>query len=436
MGAGSDDSTYTGVFAPSDPDYGSALDSDAGSRIGAAYVYRRSDADLWVIEAFIKAPRVNSEDIFGSAVALSANGSTLAVSAPNEDSSYTGVFAPSDPDYGRALDSNGTDASGAAYVYRRLDAGLWAFETFVKAPATGDDDFFGNALALSDDGSALAVSAHGEGSGYTGAFAPSDPDYGSALDSDGTDASGAVTVYRRSSTGQWMVKAFVKAPQTLRGDRLGCRAGTVAFALDRGRLVLAAGAPSEQSQAVGVFVPNPNDGGAAYNAALVNGLPAGPGDRGCLRVTCSQSGRCIPVLTVAGQSGRRALIRSGTKSEGWRFLNLYCKDFRPAAPGAYAKMHGEPRRSSRRFLVVPWVSAEKAAKPTALRGAIPNAPRPAHGCPTSTHACARASANPASRKGFAPFKANPQARVPGRGFASPRSRRARPQCRQAAPLQT
>ena len=285
VGAGSDDSTYTGVFAPSDPDYGSALDSDAGSRIGAAYVYRRSDADLWVIEAFIKAPRVNSEDIFGSAVALSANGSTLAVSAPNEDSSYTGVFAPSDPDYGRALDSNGTDASGAAYVYRRLDAGLWAFETFVKAPATGDDDFFGNALALSDDGSALAVSAHGEGSGYTGAFAPSDPDYGSALDSDGTDASGAVTVYRRSSTGQWMVKAFVKAPQTLRGDRLGCRAGTVAFALDRGRLVLAAGAPSEQSQAVGVFVPNPNDPGgpgAAYNAALVNGLPAGPGDRGCL----------------------------------------------------------------------------------------------------------------------------------------------------------
>ena len=104
--------------------------------------------------AYIKASNTNKDDQFGSAIALSGDGNTLAVSATSEDSAAKGVNAPPK---GSALNS------GAVYVYTRTAAG-WKQQAYVKASNTAEGAQFGNALALSKDGNLLVVASTGEAS--------------------------------------------------------------------------------------------------------------------------------------------------------------------------------------------------------------------------------------------------------------------------------
>ena len=73
---------------------------------------------------------------------------------------------------------------------------------YVKAPAPGDGDQFGAAVAVSADGSTMAVGAPGEGSAARAIN-------GDQANNDADD-SGAVYVYTRSN-GTWTPQAFVKA---------------------------------------------------------------------------------------------------------------------------------------------------------------------------------------------------------------------------------
>ena len=260
-----DDSASTGTFAPTEDGYQTALNSNGESNSGAVTVYRRSGS-AWSVEAFVKAPRADDGDNFGWALALSADGSVLAVGARHEDSASTGAFAPTHPDYQAALDSDGEFNSGAVTVYRRSGSG-WSVEAFVKAPIAGLDDSFGDALALSADGATLAVGAYSEDSSYTGTFAPTHPDYQAALDSSGAIQSGAVTVYRRSTlTDTWAIEAFVKAPEAGIGDLFGHSADEIGnpLALSADGATLAVGARLEDSSYTGAFVLT----GEGYQAAL------------------------------------------------------------------------------------------------------------------------------------------------------------------------
>ena len=270
VGADYEGSSATGAFAPGDPGYQAALDSDGANSSGAAYVHRRSTGGRWVLEAFIKAPVAGDRDLFGHALALSADGSTLAVGADSEDSSATGAFAPGDPGYRAALDDDGAENSGAAYVHRRSTAGRWTLEVFVKAPVAGYFNFFGSALALSADGLTLAVGARFEDSAATSAFAPDDPGYRAALDDDGANSSGAAYVHRRSVAARWTLEAFVKAPVAGYFDFFGS-----ALALSADGSTLAVGADHEGSSAAGVFAPGDpgyraalDDNGARYSGAV------------------------------------------------------------------------------------------------------------------------------------------------------------------------
>ena len=152
----------TGAFTPGDASWQGALASNRASNSAAVYGYRRSDTRHWALEAFVKAPNPGIYDQFGRALALSADGATLAVGARWEDSAATGAFAPGDPGWHAALSSNRFHNSGGAYVYRRSATGRWTVETFIKAPVAGAEGFFGSALALSADGATLAVGAPGE----------------------------------------------------------------------------------------------------------------------------------------------------------------------------------------------------------------------------------------------------------------------------------
>jgi hypothetical protein len=98
-------------------------------------------------------------DNFGLSVALSSGGDLLAVGAPAEASAATGIN-------GNQLDNSVTTA-GAVYVFARSGS-VWTQHAYVKASNTGTGDRFGRAVALSGDGTTLAVGGPAEGGGASG----------------------------------------------------------------------------------------------------------------------------------------------------------------------------------------------------------------------------------------------------------------------------
>ena len=183
----------------------------------------------------------NSEPMimFGSSVALSSNGNTLAVGANGENSPATGVNGNPANDCNGAQ-TNCAMSSGAAYVFARSGA-TWSQQAYVKASNTAANDQFGNSVALSGDGNTLAVGSPFE-------------------DSTATD-SGAAYVFTRSGT-NWSQQALVKASNAGNGDQFGW---SVTLSGDGNSL--AVGAPFEDSDGAGIgTTPNDaaSDAGAAY----------------------------------------------------------------------------------------------------------------------------------------------------------------------------
>jgi FG-GAP repeat len=119
---------------------------------GAAYVFVRSGG-AWTQQAFIKASNPGKEDWFGVHLALSGDGNTLAVCAPNEDSAAKGINGK--------MDDDSADGAGAVYVFLRTGT-AWAQHAYVKAGNTTEFEEFGSSAALTRDGRMLAVGAHFE----------------------------------------------------------------------------------------------------------------------------------------------------------------------------------------------------------------------------------------------------------------------------------
>ena len=226
-----EDGSGTGINPPSD---------EGSFQSGAVYIYRRTGA-VWAFEAYIKASNTGSGDSFGYSVALSADGNTLAVGAPNEYGSGTGVNPAS---------SEGASGSGAAYVYRRTGA-AWAFEAYIKASNTSTGDALGWSVALSADGNTLAVGAVGEDGSGTGVNPVSD---------EGALGSGAAYVYRRSGAA-WAFEAYIKASNTGSGDYFGF---SVALSADGNSL--AVGSKFEDGSGTGINPPS--DEGAPNMGAV------------------------------------------------------------------------------------------------------------------------------------------------------------------------
>jgi hypothetical protein len=258
------------------------------TRAGAAYVLVRGGTS-WTQQAYIKASNPGLDDVFGYAIALSGDGNTLAVGAPLEDSAATGidgnqndetamdagavyVFARTGTTWSQqayikasntaagdqfgssvALSADGTTlavgapiaatSTGEAYVFARVGV-TWSQEALLQASNADPNDQFGSALALSGDGNTLAIGAPGEASGTGNPSDNSQPD------------SGAVYVFLRSGT--WAQQAYLKGTPAIGGDFVG---QSVALAPDGN--TLAAGAGGEDSIVInsgGVFVYARNGG--------------------------------------------------------------------------------------------------------------------------------------------------------------------------------
>lgn len=135
-----------GAFRASDPDEGLVATAPTA---GAAYVYRRTN-DAWVREATLTPRHGEIDDGFGEHVFISGDGTTIAVSAPFEDSHARGVD-------GNAQ-SNELPDSGAVYVFSRNARG-WTQRAYIKAMAPTRRALFGVNTALNETGSALVVAS-------------------------------------------------------------------------------------------------------------------------------------------------------------------------------------------------------------------------------------------------------------------------------------
>ncbi len=241
VGAPSEDSAATGID-------GNQADNSAPSS-GAVYVFVRSGT-TWMQQAYVKPSNTGPGYEFGRSIALSADGSALAVGAWLEDSAATGVD-------GDQADTSAEDA-GAVYVFTR-NGTTWSQQAYVKASNTDPGDVFGWNVALSGDGSTLAVSAIGEDSSATGID-------GDQVDDTAFEA-GAVYVFTRSGT-TWSQQAYVKASNTGPSDHLGSNdlfGWSVALSSDGS--MLAVGAISEDSAATGVDGNQADD--SAWSAGAV-----------------------------------------------------------------------------------------------------------------------------------------------------------------------
>jgi len=271
---------------------GAAENDNSAMATGAVYVFRRS-AGVWAQQAYIKASNADAFDAFGYALALSADGSTLAVGAYGEASAARGI--------GGVEADNANVGAGAAYVFRRTGT-AWAQEAYVKATNSGAGDQFGIALSLSGDGNTLAVGARAEDSNAIGVGGDQSNDL--AVDS------GAVYVYRRAGV-TWTSDAYLKASNAQDDDAFGTM---VALSFDGS--VLAAAAPSEDSNATGVGGAQGNNAspfaGAVYvfrrgatswsQEAYVKASNTGPTDQFGRALAVSGDGATFAVGTSAESS--------------------------------------------------------------------------------------------------------------------------------------
>ncbi len=200
---------------------GAPGEGDVKQNSGAVYVFTRSGVG-WSQQAYLKASNAGPDDIFGSSVALSADGTILAVGALGEDSDSQGIDGP---------DNNNAPDSGAAYIFVRSGTS-WSEQAYAKASNTSAGAAFGTSVALSANGDTLAVGAYGENSVQP--------------------QSGAAYVFTRSG-GVWSQQADLKASNASQGYHFGIG---VSLSADGNTLAVGAFGESAPSGQVG--------SGAAY----------------------------------------------------------------------------------------------------------------------------------------------------------------------------
>ena len=147
----SDDGRTLAVVGPSEDSNAAGVNGNQADNsssygdTGAVYVFHRTSSG-WRQEAYIKAGVNQPNQWFGtssffatgSALAINANGSLLAVGAPNQ-----GVA--------------GKNADGVVYIYQKSSSGSWSLAATLNAPTPLPNDEFGASVDMSLDGRTLKV---------------------------------------------------------------------------------------------------------------------------------------------------------------------------------------------------------------------------------------------------------------------------------------
>jgi hypothetical protein len=193
-------------------------DDDSIPQAGAVYVFTRS-GNAWSQQAYLKpsntgrAPDVNDSDDwgdgdqFGSSIALSADGNTLAVGAISEDSRAAGINNDA------FQDDDSANSAGAVYIFTR-SGNAWAQRDYIKASNSEGGDLFGYAVGLSNDGNTLLVAAYDEDGSGRGVNTIPDNRRG---------GTGAAYIFERMG-GAWRQASYLKGSRSQNNDAMGVSA--------------------------------------------------------------------------------------------------------------------------------------------------------------------------------------------------------------------
>jgi hypothetical protein len=236
VGANAEDSNATGIN-------GNQADNSMQSA-GAVYVFTRNGT-AWTQQAYIKASNTAGNMQFGYGVTLSADGSTLAVGGFDEAGASREINGPQ---------ARGRTGSGAVYILTRAGT-TWTQQAYIKPNNVDQNDSFGAAVALSDDGNTLLAGSLDEDCMATGV----NPTVNCTEDVKADTSTGAAYVFIRSGT-TWTQQAFVKPSNTGANDWFGSR---LAISGDGNTVV--ASAQLEDSNARGI------NGNQADNSAIEAG---------------------------------------------------------------------------------------------------------------------------------------------------------------------
>lgn len=210
-----------------------------------------------------------SGDAFGGAVVLSTDGSTLAVGA---------LYA----------DVNGNADQGSVTVFTR-SGGKWA-EQGVLTVAGAANDWFGYSIAMSADGSTIAVGAV----------------YATV---DGNKAQGSASVFARQG-GKWSLQKTLTGESGAAGDLFGY---SVSLSADGGTLAVGAtGADIDGNADQGSASVYTRDGGWALQATLTAATPAAKANFGT-SVALSSDGN---TLAVGGPNAGAGAANVFTRANG------------------------------------------------------------------------------------------------------------------------
>jgi hypothetical protein len=287
---------------------------------GAVYVFVRQ-GDSWTQQAYIKASNPGQSDHFGSSVVLSRDGNTMAVAAHWEASAAAGINGNQN--------DNSIPQAGAVYIFTRTGA-AWAQQAYVKASnpgkggqgdVPGDGDQFGFSIALSGDGSTLAVGAISEDSAAQ--------QINGNQNDDSAQSAGTVYVFARTGS-TWAQQAYLKSSHAEAGDDLGF---SVALSFDGNTLAAAAFDEDGSGRGINPTYDNRSiSSGALYiftrqngawsQQAYIKGSKGETSDGFGFATSISDDGN-----TVAVGSGDEACLTPGINPPG-------CADDAPPGRGA------------------------------------------------------------------------------------------------------
>lgn len=220
----------------------------AFARAGAAYVFERAAGSFTERGRYV-ASDAGDQDRFGTTVAITADGSCFAVSAPNADDEVP----PAKGD------------SGAVYVFEQSGA-VFAQRARVVDPARATDDRFGSGIALDGSGDRLVVGIEG------------------AADTTGLPAAdaGAALVFDYDGS------TYVPGQRIVAFDRLDGDGAGAAVALSGDGWRLSVGVPLEDD----ATTMTTTDNGAVYHYELGRDGAACGADGDCVSGACDDGVCC------------------------------------------------------------------------------------------------------------------------------------------------
>jgi len=199
---------------------------DDNGEAGAAWVFTRSEAEVWTQQGkklTAKAGEESEKGAFGSSVALSKDGATALIGGP----------------------ADGELLRGAAWVFTRSEAGVWSQQGEKLTAKTGEESekgAFGSSVALSKDGNTALIGGPGD-----------------------EEAIGAAWMLTRSAEGVWSQQGGKLTAKSGEEIEKGAFGSSVALSSDGYTELVGGPADNTNIGAVWAFVNPPTVSGVSPN---------------------------------------------------------------------------------------------------------------------------------------------------------------------------